>query len=493
MYRNFFGFSERPFDLTPDPKFLYLSRVHIEALASLTYGIHERRGLIVIVGEVGTGKTLLLNAALDRLDENTRVAHIFNTDLTFNQMLHMALVELGLARPDETLTKVEALHRLNNFAIKQLPWGRNVALIVDEAQNLDRSCMENLRLLSNLETHKHKLVQIVLSGQPELDTKLNQPELRQLAQRISLRRYIAPLSEQETYEYIQHRLTIANYRGSSLFSPRAQQLIWQYSGGIPRKINILCDNALLIGYGLRKNIIKAPVVEEAINDLSWSPFLGTTETRATTPMDMHAPQLDKRASRPRFALIGSSVIAACLILTVWLFLGNSDHKTQKGPSPPFRNATRLKIPRDLSNPDQSPVSVQPVHYAKPAIAREASAQKKWNISFAQGTAPQQKPEDKMTSTPAHVSESKTEATKAGNLIIQVGAFRERLTAEGLMRRLQEKGYDAYLAPRTLKNLGLVNLVRLRGYASENAARTVIAQLEKEEKLDDSFIVNPGGN
>jgi len=493
MYRNFFGFTEQPFDMTPDPKFLYMSRGHIETLASLTYGIQERRGFIVIVGEVGTGKTTLLNTAVERLDPKTKIAFIFNTDVTFNQLLNMALVDLGLAKPNQRLSKPVAVERLNEFAIQQLPWGGNVALIIDEAQNLDVRFMENLRLLSNLETHKHKLVQIVLSGQPELDAKLSQPELRQLAQRISLKRYILPLSEEETYEYIHHRLAVVSYNGPSLFNHKTKRLIWEYSGGVPRKINILCDNALLIGYGLRKIRIKTPVVEEAINDLSWSPFLGTTETRSGIPMEEKTPRLRGRVVHSRFALIGSSVIAACLILTVWLFLGNSDHKTQKGPSPPFRNATRLKIPRDLSNPDQSPVSVQPVHYAKPAIAREASAQKKWNISFAQGTAPEQKPENKMTSTPAHVSESKTEATKAGNLIIQVGAFRESATAEGLMRRLQEKGYDAYLAPRTLKNLGLVNLVRLRGYASENAARTVIAQLEKEEGLDDSFIVNPGGN
>ena len=264
MYCNFFGFSERPFDVTPDPKFLYLSPSHREMLASLIYGIRERRGFISIVGEVGTGKTTLLNAVLDRIDETTKVAYVFNTDVTFRQMLTMALVELGAASAEEKLSKVESLSRLNEFAIQQLSKGVNVVLIVDEAQNLDEHSMESLRLLSNLETRKHKLIQIILSGQPELDTKLSQPELRQLAQRISMRRYIIPLSESETYDYIQHRLTIAHYNGSSIFDRKALRLIWEYSGGIPRKINILCDNAFLIGYGLRKKRIKASEVEEAM-------------------------------------------------------------------------------------------------------------------------------------------------------------------------------------------------------------------------------------
>ena len=186
MYCNFFGFSETPFDVTPDPKFLYLSPGHREVLASLVYGIRYRRGFITIVGEVGTGKTTLLNTVLDQLDEKTKVAYIFNTDVTFEQMLTMALVDLGLARSNETLSKVEAIQRLNDFTIQQLASGGNVIFIVDEAQNLDGRSMENLRLLSNLETPKHKLIQIILSGQPELDAKLvAENVVAQLERRIS--------------------------------------------------------------------------------------------------------------------------------------------------------------------------------------------------------------------------------------------------------------------------------------------------------------------
>ena len=357
MYRKFFGFSEKPFEVTPDPRFLYLSPAHQEMLASLIYGIRERRGFITIVGEVGTGKTTLLNTVLDRLDENTKVAFIFNTDITFMQMLIMALVDLGAASSKEKLSKVEALTRLNNFTIQQLAKGINVVLIVDEAQNLDLRTMESMRLLSNLETRKHKLVQIILSGQPELDTKLSQPELRQLAQRISLKRYITPLNEKETYEYIQHRLAIAGYKGPSLFSRKAKQLIWEYSGGVPRKINILCDNAFLIGYGLRNKKINEPVMKEAINDLSWSPFSGTIETRPVPPIEP-PPQVMKRASRPRFALIASLVLTACLFFALGLTLQSPRLKLQELRSFLYHSLMQVRSASELNSSDQSPARAE---------------------------------------------------------------------------------------------------------------------------------------
>jgi general secretion pathway protein A len=286
MYCEFFGFSERPFDVTPDPRFLYLSTAHREMLASLVYGVKERRGFITIVGEVGTGKTTLLNAMLDKLDKTTKIAFVFNTAVTFEQMLHLALIDLGLTKSETVLTKVEALHILNDYAIKQLSEGNNVVIVVDEAQNLDSLAMENFRLLSNLETRKNKLIQIVLSGQPELDAKLRRKELRQLAQRINLRRYITPLDEKEMEEYIQHRLRVAGYKGKSIFSQKALQGVWEFSGGIPRKINVLCDNTFLIAYGLERKKITGGIVEEAINDLNWSPYLPDEATKEALKPDL---------------------------------------------------------------------------------------------------------------------------------------------------------------------------------------------------------------
>ena len=367
MYCKYFGFSERPFELTPDPKFLYLSRGHIEMLASLTYGIDERRGFITIIGEVGTGKTILINSALERLDENTKVAMIFNTDMTFDEMLHMALVDLRLAKASEPLSKVQALSRLNAFAIKQVPWGGNVAFIVDEAQNLDSRSMENLRLLSNLESHKHKLVQIVLSGQPELDAKLHDPQLRQLAQRITLRRYITPLSEKETYEYIQHRLAVAHYQGSSLFNGKAQKLVWNYSGGVPRSINILCDNALLIGYGQKNKRINEAIVKEAITDLRWSPYAGTIDTPAAIPVEVVAPHLQAKASsHSRFALTATLLLAACFLLAVGVFMGNIWFNSHTLKFLPVKTTSQHQVT------DQSSVAALSSTAAKEVIEKETT-------------------------------------------------------------------------------------------------------------------------
>jgi general secretion pathway protein A len=286
MYCEYFGFSERPFDVTPDPRFLFLSPEHREMLASLIYGIKERRGFITIIGEVGTGKTTILNSMLDKLDKTIKVAFVFNTSVSFEQMLHLALIDLGVAKPENPLSKVEALQILNDYAIKQLSEGNNVVLVVDEAQNLDSHAMEDFRLLSNLETRKHKLIQIILSGQPELDVKLRQKELRQLAQRINLRRYIVPLDQMEMEEYIQHRLAIAGYKGKPIFSKNAIQAVWEFSGGIPRKVNVVCDNAFLIAYGLESKKITSNIIEEAVNDLNWSPYVSSHLDHGTTTLDL---------------------------------------------------------------------------------------------------------------------------------------------------------------------------------------------------------------
>jgi len=325
MYCTHYKFSEKPFDVTPDPRFLYLTPDHQETLASLVYGIRERRGFITIIGEVGTGKTTLLNAAMDRLDHTTKVAFIFNTDVTFEQMLNMALYEWGLVNSQESLSKVTAIRRLNDFAIDQLAKGGNVVLIVDEAQNLDNTVMENLRLLSNLETRRHKLVQIILSGQPELDAKLDRHELRQFAQRINLRRSVYPLNETHTYKYLAHRLKIAKYKNSSLFTHKAQKLIWEYSGGIPRKINMLCDNAFLIGYGLKQRKINADMVQEAARDLKWSRLSDTQASSNVTPAETAAFTLvETKTPSRKLTLAACMFLVGILVLAGSLFLNHKE-------------------------------------------------------------------------------------------------------------------------------------------------------------------------
>jgi general secretion pathway protein A len=311
MYTGFYHFSQKPFDVTPDPSFLYLSESHKEALASLVYGIKERRGFIVLIGEVGTGKTTLIHAALERLGDNIKTAFIFNTDATFAQILQMALIEFGLATGEETISKFTALTRLNQYAVRQFSQGVNIVLIIDEAQNLDVQTMENLRLLSNLETSRHKLVQIVLVGQPELDEQLRLRELRQLAQRINLKRYILPLNESGTYHYIQHHLDLSGYKDRRLFDPESLRLIWRFSKGVPRKINMLCDNVLLLGYALGKKKISGAIVQEAVKDLELNPFDIEIPFSA---IDQEEPQTSKQKGRN----VGYAWAAGLLFLLILL-------------------------------------------------------------------------------------------------------------------------------------------------------------------------------
>jgi general secretion pathway protein A len=264
MYEKFFGFTENPFKVTPDPRFLYLSPDHQEALASMIYGITERRGFISIIGEIGIGKTTLIHTLFKELGKEVKTAFIFNTNITFHDLLHNILIELELTPTSKN--KSELLNQLNTFLIDKLSLDENVAVIIDEAQNLSSSVLEELRMLSNLETSREKLLQIVLVGQPELDTKLRSHELRQLKQRIGINCYLTPLTNEEQSKYITHRLSVAGCEDNHIFSQKALDLIVKNTRGIPRIINIICDNVLLTAYGKEQNKIDFPIVNEVIDD-----------------------------------------------------------------------------------------------------------------------------------------------------------------------------------------------------------------------------------
>src|SRR5215470_1731245 len=246
MYLEFYGLNEKPFNATPDPKFLYPTPQHRDALAQLTYGVQEQRGFIVLTGDVGTGKTTLLNALLRRLDGSTAVAVVTNSRLSFDGILEYVLEDFGIGKADQT--RAQRLMALNTFLIERRRTGQNTVLILDEAQNLDADTLEEVRLLSNFETPTDKLLQIVLAGQPELKAKLDLPQLRQLKQRVGLRCRITPLGPDDIGQYVRTRLRVAGARDLGIFSERAILKIAEYSGGIPRLVNIVCDHALLIGY-----------------------------------------------------------------------------------------------------------------------------------------------------------------------------------------------------------------------------------------------------
>jgi general secretion pathway protein A len=269
MYKDFYGLREYPFNMTPDPQFLFLSHNHRIALDVLRFGIKERKGFLVITGEIGAGKTTVCRSLLRSLDANTKTALVLNPTLSDSQILRAICEEFRL-QPAKT-TKKDLYDTINAFLLRELAANHNVALIIDEAQNLKPRVLEQIRLLSNLETEKEKLLQIILVGQPELSRLLQRDDLVQLKQRIALRHHIPPLAWEEVGEYIRHRLEVAGGDGRIQWTDGALLLIRRYSRGVPRLINVICDKTLLAGYVAESFTIDAGYVQRAIEDLEGEP------------------------------------------------------------------------------------------------------------------------------------------------------------------------------------------------------------------------------
>jgi general secretion pathway protein A len=268
MFLDFYGLREQPFGVTPDPRFLYLSPAHREALASLYYGVEAERGFLALIAKPGLGKTTLLFHLLEKLRRNARTVFLFQTQCNSREFMRFLLAELGVEGPD--LDFVYLHEQFNKMLLAESRAGRRFIVVIDEAQNLDASVLETVRLLSDFETPQAKLLQIILSGQPELAEKLASPRLAQLRQRVSLLNKLAPLSMEESGRYIQHRLRVAGYCGEQLFVPPALKAIAQFSEGIPRNINNCCFNALSLGFALGQKVVDLSMVEEVIDDLDIS-------------------------------------------------------------------------------------------------------------------------------------------------------------------------------------------------------------------------------
>jgi len=265
MYKAFFGLKENPFNVNPDPRYLLLTKQIEEALTGLMYGIQTKKGFITLTGEVGTGKTTLVNRLLDWLHHRrARTAFLFNSRMNSSQLFDFILAEFEIKC--DSKSKSQQLMSLNHWLLDRFRSGESVVLIIDEAQNLTFPVLEEIRLLTNLETATEKLLQIVLSGQPELEDKLKLPELRQLRQRITLRCKTGPLTKEQTYEYIQERLRIAGANSTPIFSQQAMDTIHLYSLGVPRVINLLCEHALVNAYADQQRPIAAKIVEEVARE-----------------------------------------------------------------------------------------------------------------------------------------------------------------------------------------------------------------------------------
>ena len=389
MHEDYFGFTEKPFSLTPDPKYLYRSASHGNAFELLQYAIRRREGFVVITGDIGTGKTTLCRAVLDQLDRRTFTALVLNPFLSEEDLLRVILQDFGVVSREEIkrgrlagVSKQELIETLNEFLLSLLPIGAGALLIIDEAQNLPLQTLEQIRILSNLETDKEKLLQIVLVGQPNLRDLLRSPALRQLDQRVSIRFELNPLSPDETAAYIGHRLTIAGGGSVVSFTPRAVAKVYRYSGGTPRLINLLCDRALLGAFGERTNRVTDKIVSAAAASLELPRAAGTGWLTLQN----------------RWALVAGALAIA--VGSTALYAGITQVRRQTVPP-----AAPAVVARDVVPP--------------PAPA----------------------PSPQVTATTGGSTPVEAPAPRGRSYSVVVGSFRHRAEAESLLRDLRALGFE----------------------------------------------------
>jgi len=328
MYLNQFGFNEKPFHITPNPRFIFLSKNHKDAFAHLLYGIKQRVGFLSLTGEVGTGKTTVLRTLFGQLgEEDYRLALILNPCLSAQELMESIHREFSIDFPDGQ--NLGQLHEtLNRFLLEQREHGKTVVLVVDEAQNLDPTVLEQLRMLSNLETETDKLIQMVLVGQPELEELFNRPDLRQLRQRLVVRYRLLPMDEDDSESYIRHRLKVAGWKGGSLFDSRAIQSIYRHTGGTPRTINILCDRALLVAYSQDRELIDERVIKTARSELS----------------QVEAPQKPHFRAQILLLLVFLAIVLTSLWL-IWPALSRNLQSFSQGPITAPQPAIEEPVPQ----------------------------------------------------------------------------------------------------------------------------------------------------
>ncbi len=465
MHEEYYGFVEKPFSLTPDPKYLYKSESHANAFDLLQYAIRRREGFVVVTGDIGTGKTTLCRAILEQLDRKTFTALVLNPFLSEEDLLRLILQDFGVVSRAEIkrgrlagVSKQELIETLNEFLLSLLPLRAGALLIIDEAQNLPLQVLEQIRILSNLETDKEKLLQIVLVGQLNLKDLLRSPGLRQLDQRVSIRYELKPLTREETSAYVAHRLTIAGGGAAVSFSPKALDLVHRFTSGIPRLINLVCDRALLGGYSARTNRITPEMVGAA-----------------ATGLDLAMP------GRSMFGWLrrGAAAFAAGAALTAVASLAAAyaviplQSRGASGtidPPPPIQTVAQAAAP---AVPDQAPAAADRV----PADHAPASA-----------TVPSAQPDPAPSSPQPPAAAPPAAEVLAGKYSVIVGSFRQNAEAAALVDQLQALGYRARLGRVESADRGTWHQVSVGPYARLEQARQDEARVRQLPGYADAHLI-----
>ncbi len=465
MHEEYYGFTEKPFSLTPDPKYLYKSESHGNAFDLLQYAIRRREGFVVVTGDIGTGKTTLCRAILEQLDRKTFTALVLNPFLSEDDLLRLILQDFGVVSREEmkrgrlaAVSKQELIDTLNEFLMSLLPLRASAVLIIDEAQNLPRQVLEQIRILSNLETDKEKLLQIVLVGQLNLRDLLRAPDLRQLDQRVSIRYELKPLNREETSAYIAHRLTIAGGASAVGFAPKALDLVYRYTAGIPRLINLLCDRALLGGYSARTTRITPAMVTVAASSLE-----------LTKPRFPIVAWARRRAGAFAAGAAAMALLAGMAAYSVTLLQARSASArvTDSGA------ATRA----ETFAPPTAPPAPDP-----PAARTD-------DPPSPEPPAPVAATGDTVTPPPSTApAVAAAAASNAGPYVVQVGSFRQETEASRLTAQLRSAGYQSRMVRVDAASRGIWFQVLVGPYAEIDQARKDQARVRQLPGYADARLV-----
>ena len=456
MYTKFFGFREKPFMLAPNPAYLFLGKSHEEALAHLIYAVAEGEGFISLTGKRGVGKTTVCQALIDRREETTEVAYIFKPEVSPEDLIKKINSEFNII--SDTNDFKELTDSLNAFLMQQRMDGKKVVLFIDDAQDLTAEALEQVRLLSNLETTRDKLLQIVLAGEPELADMLNSRALRQIGQRVSVSYHINPLTYEETCTYIYHRMSIASRGVQTHFESAALKRIYKFSGGIPRMINIICDQCLATAHRIQHRHITGEIAKTAILNLAGTPLYPVADSR--------------RFALPNFRRAATVAAGGCLLLLLALvaFFPRQADRTEVAPK------TEAK-PAVISQPDLPKVTSQPAPVPKPVqkasrpIVPEVSKEEEPAVQSA-SLAPS-----------GPVVEVAPEPSVKMTHSVQVGAFRSRIQAQRLVSMLKRKNYPAGILAVIDPQNRIWFTVRIGDFPSREAALRHADEFADREKME----------